>query len=76
MWKPGQRVKINNKVYRVTKSTTWFVICEKMCDIYNIRLKGRCDPLNNLNMLCRTICCTTQPKLGGNMYLKEIPVRG
>ena len=58
-YKPGQLITINNKVYRVTKSSMLFACSE--CDFVKTRPKQ-----------CSKFCFGFDDKMPGDCYFKKI----
>ena len=70
MWKPGQIVTINNTRYRVKRSNTGLVICERQCDMW---LDDNPEHLTHERKICQKICLSINCQmLLGSCYLKRI----
>ena len=72
MWKPGQLVTINKRVYRVTRTNNPFrtVTCHIECDMW---LDNNPESLSVRDKkVCQKICFSVNCPMLGSCYLKRI----
>lgn len=71
MWKPGQLITINKRVYRVkrTKRSLGVVICDMQCDMW---LDD--NPMRTVleKKVCQNICLSTSSPMSGDCYLERV----
>jgi hypothetical protein len=71
MWKPGQLVTINGRVYRVkrTRRFSGLVVCEIQCDIW-LDNRLRCPVYKK--EVCQRICFSASGLMPEDCYLVRI----